>query len=230
VAILSSWLFAWRLSPGVNSVGVPVEELPPVSAPAEPAPPIQKPVQRPTPEAAAPPVAPIEKAPTLDTAPAPEATGALPPEAAPHAKADAAPPKVQETAARAPVVRNPIRRVNARAAPRSLAPPIPAAPPVRDPALVEAPVEVASARFPQEHVPPSLREEPLAAPPAGPRLSVNATPWASIRLDGNEVGETPLGELRLTPGPHVVSATLPDGRVIERRVEAKAGDLYLVFP
>ena len=99
-----------------------------------------------------------------------------------------------------------------------------------DAELVEAPVEVASARFPQEHVPPSLEEKPLAAPPSGPRLSVNATPWASIRLDGTEVGETPLGELRLTPGSHVVSATLPDGRVIERTVEAKAGDLYLVFP
>ena len=79
-------------------------------------------------------------------------------------------------------------------------------------------------------MPRSLHEQPLAAPPTGPRLSVNAKPWASIRLDGAEVGETPIGELRLTPGPHVVSATLPDGRVVERSVEAKAGDLYLVFP
>jgi hypothetical protein len=128
------------------------------------------------------------------------------------------------------VIQNPNRLVSSRRSYRSLAPPIPAAPPVRDAAVVEAPVEVASAKFPGEHVPRSLEEQPLAPPPSGPRLSVNAKPWASIRLDGTEVGETPLGELRLTPGSHVVSATLPDGRVVERRVEAKAGDLYLVFP
>jgi hypothetical protein len=128
------------------------------------------------------------------------------------------------------VAQNPNRLVTARRSFRSLAPPIPAVPPVRDAARVEAPVEVASAKFPDEHVPQPLQEQPLAAPPSGPRLSVNAKPWASIRLDGTEVGETPLGELRLSPGSHVVSARFPDGRVIERSVEAKAGDLYVVFP
>jgi hypothetical protein len=59
---------------------------------------------------------------------------------------------------------------------------------------------------------------------------VNARPWAAITLDGTPVGETPLGELRVTPGSHVVSAKLPDGRVVERAVEARAGDVYLVFP
>ncbi|MEN8160695.1 MAG: PEGA domain-containing protein, partial [Myxococcota bacterium] len=124
----------------------------------------------------------------------------------------------------------PARRSASRRPARSLAPPVPAVPPVRDEALVEAPVVVASHAFPDEHVPQALQERPLPAAPAGPRLSVNAKPWASIQLDGKDVGETPLGELRLTPGSHVVTATLPDGRVIERQVEARAGDLYLVFP
>jgi len=91
-------------------------------------------------------------------------------------------------------------------------------------------VHVSSPPFPDEHVPPLLEPQPLAAPPAGPRLNVNARPWAEIQLDGNPVGETPLGELRVTPGAHVVSAKLPDGRVVERSVEARAGDVYVVFP
>ena len=87
-----------------------------------------------------------------------------------------------------------------------------------------------SSKFPDEHVPATSEATPLAPPPAGPRLNVTARPWAEIQLDGNPVGETPLGELSLAPGPHVVTARLPDGSVIERSVEAKAGDLYLVFP
>jgi hypothetical protein len=113
---------------------------------------------------------------------------------------------------------------------RALAPVLPALPPLPDPNRTELPVHIASPRFPDEHVPPLLEPEPLKAAPAGPRLSVNARPWAAISLDGTPVGETPLGELRVTPGPHVVSAKLPDGRVVERTVEARAGDVYLVFP
>ena len=103
-------------------------------------------------------------------------------------------------------------------------------PPVQGPSLPEAPVEVALAKFPDEHVPATLEETPLAPSAPGPRLSVNAAPWAEIHLDGRPVGETPLGELAVAPGPHVVTATLPDGRVLERSFEARGGDLYLVFP
>ena len=70
---------------------------------------------------------------------------------------------------------------------------------------------------------------PLTPPPPGPRLNVNAAPWAEIHLDGKLVGETPLGELSVAPGRHLVTAKLPGGRVIERRVEARSGDVYLVF-
>ncbi|MGH7288718.1 MAG: hypothetical protein ACREI8_11940, partial [Myxococcota bacterium] len=102
--------------------------------------------------------------------------------------------------------------------------------PIPDPNQPEPTVDVWMLPFPDEHVPPLLEPQPLAAPPPGPRLSVNAAPWAEISLDGHPVGDTPLGELRVTPGAHVVSAKLPDGRVVERSVEARAGDLYLVFP
>jgi hypothetical protein len=59
---------------------------------------------------------------------------------------------------------------------------------------------------------------------------VNAEPWASIEVDGRPVGETPIGEIRVSPGSHRVSARMPDGRVIERSVEARSGDVYVVFP
>jgi hypothetical protein len=35
-------------------------------------------------------------------------------------------------------------------------------------------------------------------------LNINATPWASVWIDGNPVGDTPLGNLSVTPGEHEV--------------------------
>jgi hypothetical protein len=103
-------------------------------------------------------------------------------------------------------------------------------PPPPDPSRPEPPEHVTRPPFADEHVPPTLESAPLGPPPAGPRLSVNARPWAEIHLDGQPLGETPLGELPVAPGSHVVSATLPDGRVVERNVEAQGGDVYVVFP
>jgi hypothetical protein len=59
---------------------------------------------------------------------------------------------------------------------------------------------------------------------------VNATPWAEIQLDGRSLGQTPLGEVTLSPGRHRVTAKMPDGSVIERAVEARGGDVYVTFP
>ena len=36
------------------------------------------------------------------------------------------------------------------------------------------------------------------------RVAINALPWAEVWVDGRRVGETPIGELRLRLGPHVV--------------------------
>jgi hypothetical protein len=35
-------------------------------------------------------------------------------------------------------------------------------------------------------------------------LSVNALPWAEVFVDGDRVGETPIGNLTLTIGPHEI--------------------------
>ncbi len=153
----------------------------------------------------------------------------LPPPAEPAAPSSEAAPAAVESA---PPASGPAESVEVapRARSRPLAPLLPAAPPIPDPNQPEPTVHVSTPPFPDEHVPRLLEPQPLAAPPPGPRLSVNAAPWAEISLDGHPVGDTPLGELRVTPGAHVVRAKLPDGRVIERSVEARAGDLYLVFP
>ena len=208
VATLGAWLLAWQQGPGVASVGIPVE---PATSRAEPAAPAPLASEERSPNVAAEPPA-AESAPANPAPePAPEAPQGAPTSTAPEGAAPEA------RAARK-------RRV------ASLAPPLPAVPPAPDPRRVELPVHIASPRFPDEHVPRLLEPEPLAAAPAGPRLSVNARPWAAIRLDGTPVGDTPLGELRIEPGSHVVSAQLPDGRVVERTVEARAGDVYVVFP
>ena len=39
--------------------------------------------------------------------------------------------------------------------------------------------------------------------PSG-RLNVNAQPWATVSIDGREIGETPLANIELSIGPHVV--------------------------
>ena len=35
-------------------------------------------------------------------------------------------------------------------------------------------------------------------------VSLNAIPWASVSIDGENVGDTPIGNLQLTVGPHEV--------------------------
>lgn len=212
VATLTAWYFAWQNAPGISSVGVPVREE--TRAEPEPAtPPEPLPAEAAPPAVAAEP--PSEALPAAE--PGPEAIE--PAEAAPAA--DAAPTSAHPPGAPAAFA-NPERA-------RLLAPVLLSAPPLPAPGQPELPVHLSSLRFQDEHVPPLLEDEPLAGPPAGPRLSVNAAPWAAISLDGQPVGETPLGELRVSPGAHVVSARLPDGRVVERRVEATAGDVYVVF-
>ena len=61
-------------------------------------------------------------------------------------------------------------------------------------------------------------------------VQVNATPWAQIRVDGQEFGATPLAGVRLAPGPHVFEARFPDGSVVERVVEIDPVNRFVVFP
>jgi hypothetical protein len=60
-------------------------------------------------------------------------------------------------------------------------------------------------------------------------VSINATPWDVIEVDGRELGETPLGGISLERGTHHFVARFPNGRVVERSVEIDAAHRALVF-
>jgi hypothetical protein len=61
-------------------------------------------------------------------------------------------------------------------------------------------------------------------------VAINATPWATVEIDGREVGDTPLAGIALTPGSHVFKARMPDGREIIRTVEIDARNRFVTFP
>jgi hypothetical protein len=42
------------------------------------------------------------------------------------------------------------------------------------------------------------------------RLALNAVPWAEVWVDGEKVGETPIGDLKVSVGPHEVLFRHPD--------------------
>jgi len=67
-------------------------------------------------------------------------------------------------------------------------------------------------------------ERPLPIP-----VNINADPWANIWIDGRPVGETPLGDVPLTPGEHLFRAELPSGRVIERSIEITQSQRWVYF-
>jgi type II secretory pathway predicted ATPase ExeA len=96
------------------------------------------------------------------------------------------------------------------------------------------PAEPAAAPLPAVSTAPvTAPVEAPAAPPAAEDLvgvQINAEPWATIRVDGQEVGVTPLAGIRLTRGPHRFEAVFPDGRTETRVVEIDDARRFLVFP
>ncbi len=54
-------------------------------------------------------------------------------------------------------------------------------------------------------------------------LSINAVPWATVSVDGRAVGETPLGGVELSPGPHEVVFTHPDLGERRQQVTVRSG-------
>jgi hypothetical protein len=41
-------------------------------------------------------------------------------------------------------------------------------------------------------------------------IAVNALPWAEVWIDGNKVGDTPIGNLSLPIGPHEITFRNPE--------------------
>jgi hypothetical protein len=86
---------------------------------------------------------------------------------------------------------------------------------------------------------PSVGAAPKASEPIAPSseaeppnvtLFVNALPWASIRIDGEELGVTPLNRPDMRPGRYEVEATFPDGRTVRRTVEVGPDSHFVTFP
>ena len=124
----------------------------------------------------------------------------------------------------------PALRATSLALPVALPTPKPAALP--DPPRTPPRGSDAGSHDPPAPGPPAARPEP-APPPTSPpavTVSINATPWARIEVDGRDLGLTPLGNVRLSAGAHRFRAHLPDGVVVERTVEIDANRNHVAFP
>jgi hypothetical protein len=90
------------------------------------------------------------------------------------------------------------------------------------------PVAAEPAAGPSAPVVPSLDQGPAEEAPAAAAvasavtLHINARPWASIRLDGEAIGSTPLSHPETRPGRYELEAEFPDGRIVKRVVEVGA--------
>ncbi|MCZ6463771.1 MAG: AAA family ATPase [Proteobacteria bacterium] len=97
----------------------------------------------------------------------------------------------------------------------------PAAEPTLELALVDA-GEIANGA--------PVRVDAAESAPPPVLVSVNASPWAAIEVDGRDVGLTPLADLPMEEGEHEFRAALPDGRVFVRTVRVTPLNRRVIFP
>jgi len=64
---------------------------------------------------------------------------------------------------------------------------------------------------------------PFAVPVPNGTLNINAQPWAAVFIDGNSVGETPLGNLSIVPGEHEVIFRHPQLGERRQKTMVRAG-------
>jgi len=60
-------------------------------------------------------------------------------------------------------------------------------------------------------------------------VNINATPWARVTVDGEELGVTPLGSIAMQPGLHHIVARMADGREIEQEIWVDAENRHIVL-
>ena len=103
----------------------------------------------------------------------------------------------------------------------------PPPPPVAQPVTPDAAVIVAVAPVVTDVAPAAEPDAGLARSPApGPPglLTVDATPWGTVSLDGRPIGETPLANVKGPAGSHQLLVRNPDtGRVERRTVKIESG-------
>lgn len=91
---------------------------------------------------------------------------------------------------------------------------------VPDAALVVGPKEPRPAVDAGE--PSAVVVAPMATAPG--LLTIEASPWAKLTLDGRDLGETPRADVPVSPGVHQLVATCPDtGKTVRRRLNVVSG-------
>lgn len=66
------------------------------------------------------------------------------------------------------------------------------------------------------------------APPRG-LVTIDASPWAEVAVDGRAIGRTPIGPLPLMPGEHQFTFSHPSGGTDTQRVLVKSADTVRVI-
>ena len=106
-----------------------------------------------------------------------------------------------------------------RTTPRETAPPV--ATVVVDAAL---PVDAANIDVPELEMPvDNLSRPPPASKPG--MFSIDSTPWATIYIDGQSLGITPIVKRSLPAGRHKLKAVAKDGRTKEMSIDIPSGRL-----
>ncbi len=106
----------------------------------------------------------------------------------------------------------------------------PAGPPVRETAPAPPQPRPPTAGAPGARAPaPPAAVDPAIAAAAPIPVHINASPWATVEVDGIDMGETPIAGVPLLPGPHAFKARMPDGRVIERTIQISAETRHVTF-
>ncbi|HEY0482297.1 MAG TPA: protein kinase [Kofleriaceae bacterium] len=149
--------------------------------------------------------------------PAPTQTSAPPPELA-STPNSAAPPTPPPIPASTPTSSPPPASTPTSAAPPT-PPPIPASTSAPPPAPAPAPTPAAA-----------TPDRPAVTSPRRPaaRLTIDSDPFAIIDLDGKPLGATPLYQVRVAPGRHVLRAETGDGRVQRRAIDVTPGTVATV--
>lgn len=183
-------------------------------------------------------IAPGELAPVPPTtAPAPVTTTRLD-EARPEPKPEPPPSLVPSAAPSTESAEPPPASEVTPVAEKIPAAPVPAESPLPQPEPPEAARSADPHPSAQAAAPPSASassaperkpEAPSPPPATTIAVNINATPWATIEIDGVDLGETPLAGVPLLEGKHRVRARMPDGRVIEREVDVDASRRHLAF-
>lgn len=76
----------------------------------------------------------------------------------------------------------------------------------------------------------SVADVAYQLPSASPvSVQVNARPWARVRIDGVDLGATPLSH-RLAPGIYELEAEFPDGKRVERKIVVRPESRFVSLP